>query len=376
MKNDGFEKVRIWTAEPLSQETIRILSRTAKTEGICDIAVMPDVHPSEGVCVGTAFASVDRIFPEATGSDIGCGMATVRLRATAHLFDDDIFARKVLMGLGRLVPPDRHPLGTQSDWLPYSLLHADIRSSPIASALKRDGRVQFGTLGRGNHFLELQADEHDQLWVLVHSGSRGMGPVVAKTHRPLARPSNTGLLYFDASSKEGDDYLADMYARENRLRIIDSVLMLLDELCGVTAERTTFLDSTHNFIRKEKRGAIDMFVHRKGANSAFEGEPSVIPGSMGTASFHGLGRGNEEALNSCSHGAGRAMSRSFARHAVTEKRLNAEMKGVHFNRQQARLLLDEAPSAYKNIDIVMRAQKELVKQIRKLRPVLNYKGVS
>ncbi len=371
--------IRAWTAEPLSTEVERALKRLARTESVLRIAVMPDVHLARGVCIGTVFASDGRIFPEAVGNDIGCGMTAVRLEASACLLDDAEFARKLLKGFARVVPAKRHPLGGAPDWLPERLGDERLSSGKLSKKIRRDGSMQFGTLGRGNHFLELQADAEGQLWIMVHSGSRAMGQSIAEHHLDLAQRSNSGLLYLDADSDEGRAYQRDAewavdYARENRGRIIDSAAMLLEELCGVQVNRESLFDSVHNFVRLETHSGQEVYLHRKGACSAAEGELSIIPGSMGTASYHVVGRGKKRSLSSCSHGAGRAMSRSEARIAISEKRLKRAMHGILFDSSRASTFRDEAPEAYKEIDSVMRAQSDLVGQVRRLRPLLNHKG--
>ncbi len=369
-----------WLPGPTSPEVNKALLRLARTEGVLRIAVMPDVHLAEGVCIGTVFSTKDRIFPEAIGTDIGCGMAAMRLDAEPTFLENAANARKLLSGLVRVVPANRHPLGRKADWLPESLSSVPLSHGKLTSAVHHNGRVQFGTLGRGNHFLEIQLAGEGGLWMMVHSGSRGIGQSIAGFHRKHAQRSNTGLLYFEADSHEGQAYLHDAswamgYAKQSRARMLESATLLLEELYGVRGRLETCFDSVHNFVRLEKHQDHDVYVHRKGANSAGVGEWSIIPGSMGTASYHVSGRGNEDALRSCSHGAGRAMSRIEARTVITEKQLRRDMRGVHYNDTHAGHLCEEAPGAYKEIDGVMRAQSSLVKQERRLLPLLNSRGL-
>ena len=366
-----------WISEPLSPPVSEQLSRWARTDGVRKIAVMPDVHLAEGICVG-AVVCADRIFPEAVGTDIGCGMATMRLSANRTLLEGSTLARQILQGLRRVAPSNRHPLGRQPDWLPSSCRAAHLSHETLASRLDKDGAVQFGTLGRGNHFLEIQADDADRLWLAVHSGSRGMGQAIAAHHLSRAERANTGILFFNPTDPKGRAYLQDAafavdYARRSRRRLLEAAEMLLGELCGVEGDWTTYFDSVHNFVRIEAMDG-EALIHRKGANSASEGEPSLIPGSMGTPSYQVVGKGRREALCSCAHGAGRSLSRTEARRAVSTRRFSNEMKGIYYDRDRIEKLRDEAPGAYKNIDRVMRAQKPLVRRIRKLWPVLSYKG--
>ncbi len=246
-------------------------------------------------------------------------------------------------------------------------------------AVGHNGKVQFGTLGRGNHFLELQRDDEGNLWMMVHSGSRSIGQRIAGFHKKNAQISNTGLLYFEADSSAGQAYLHDAswaiaYAKQSRARMLESAALLLEELHGVRGIHGTFFDSVHNFVRQEKHENREVYVHRKGANSAAVGEWSIIPGSMGTVSYHVTGRGNRDALRSCSHGAGRAMSRTEARNAITVKQLIRDMRGVHYDRTHIGRLREEAPAAYKEIDAVMRAQNDLVRRERRIVPMLNHRG--
>jgi tRNA-splicing ligase RtcB len=246
----------------------------------------------------------------------------------------------------------------------------------------RDGRFQLGTLGRGNHFVELQADQQNRLWVMIHSGSRGMGQAITTHHLGKARERASAgkLLSFDAESPDGRAYLADVawavaYSEQNRLAMVAAVERLLSELFDISVIHDTLIHSNHNHVRRELHDGQDYWVHRKGALSAADGEPGVIPGSMGSASFHVFGRGEPGSLCSSSHGAGRELSRGQAAKKINVRRLEQEMHGVWFDHRQAALLRDEAPSAYKDIHSVMRAQRDLTRIERQLRPILSYKGV-
>ena len=253
----------------------------------------------------------------------------------------------------------------------------------LAAKLKhRDGRFQFGTLGCGNHFVELQADDEERLWLMVHSGSRGMGQAITAHHLKKAsqRETRDKLISFDAHSPDGQAYLADVawaiaYAEQNRLAIVGAVKQLLGELFQAVACPETLIHANHNHVRREAHHGQDYWVHRKGALWAADGEPGVIPGSMGSASFHVVGRGKVESLCSSSHGAGRALRRGEAAKKISVRRLEQDMRGVWFDHRHAAQLRDEAPAAYKDIHAVMRAQRELTRIERQLRPLLSYKGV-
>jgi tRNA-splicing ligase RtcB len=308
-------------------------------------------------------------------------MAAIRFHGSADLLSTETAAARLLAGLYRLVPTMRHARATMPTSLPEPLASMPL-SHPALERLKpRDGRVQLGTLGRGNHFLEFQRDEDDALWVLVHSGSRGLGQAVSAHHAEVARPlpKSAGLYGFEAESPEGEAYLADAawaehYAEANRAAMIGAATGLMRELFDVAAEEASFLNVNHNHVRREVHCGERLWVHRKGAMPAHADAPGVIPGSMGTASFYVVGRGCEAALCSSSHGAGRAKSRTEAAQSIGEKQLLREMSGIWFDQRRVHALRDEAPSAYKDIRAVMRAQRELTRIVRELRPVLSYKG--
>ncbi|MDA1232247.1 MAG: RtcB family protein [Planctomycetota bacterium] len=243
----------------------------------------------------------------------------------------------------------------------------------------RDARVQFGTLGRGNHFLELQSDQSDRLWLMIHSGSCGIGQLIHSYHLQQCETGSTGLLYLDAATPSGRDYLNDLqwaskYAEQNRLAMLGRVVSILHHHFGVEPLIDTLIQSDHNHVRQETHGARQLLVHRKGAQAAHVGSPGVIPGSMGTSSFHVTGRGNAEALCSSAHGADRRLNRTEAKKSVTEKSLHTQMGNIWFDHRMASQLRDEAPTAYRDIHAVMRAQSDLTRIERELQPVLSYKG--
>jgi tRNA-splicing ligase RtcB len=366
-----------WVAGRPDVEVRGALERLAGTADVQRIAVMPDVHLANGVCIGTVTATSQRLLPGAVGGDIGCGVAAVRFAASADLVDQAVRAAAVLAGLYRAIPFIKHA-SRSAPPLPTSLVEHEL-SAPALEALKqRDGRLQLGTLGRGNHFLELQRDEAGELWLMVHSGSRAMGPAI-RDHHARAAASDNGLHWLDAASERGGAYLRDLawareYARHNRLRMIDQVDELFAALFAVRCDRSSLVDCDHNHVTREAHPCGELWVHRKGALRARAGEPGVIPGSMGSPSYHVIGRGHAAALCSSSHGAGRSMSRSDARRRVSTRRLLEQVEGVWFDHRLSERLREEAPAAYKDIGAVMRAQHELTCITRKLQPVLVYKG--
>ncbi|MCH9649466.1 MAG: RtcB family protein [Deltaproteobacteria bacterium] len=373
--------IEYWLTEPLTPEVKGALERLSSMEDIRHVAVMPDVHLSHQFCIGTVVASNSRLYPQAVGGDIGCGMMAIAFDVCAEdLFAQPNRAAVILKAFGRLIPKNRHSTQTLPDHLPCELDPKDLSDERLAKSLLRDGRVQLGTLGRGNHFVELQRDEQDRLWLMLHSGSRAAGQRLSEFHRERCRAGRFGYLWFDADSASGQAYLNDVewarkYAHLNRWRMLESVAITLEELFQVPCDASTLISCDHNHVEQETHFEERLWVHRKGALRADPGETGVIPGSMGTASFHVTGRGCTRALRSSSHGAGRRMSRSEARRVVGTRQLQQQMGEVIFDHRLSSRLCDEAPASYKDITRVMRAQRELTRIDRRLQPVLSYKGV-
>jgi tRNA-splicing ligase RtcB len=381
MNRSQSDKVRMWLAEPVPREVAETIERLARVDDVEKIAVMPDVHLAKEACVGLVVGARTRIYPAAVGGDIGCGMAALRCATSDAWLTDERCAARLLAGLYRSVPSLKHRRERAPFGLPETLQQTPLSHPSLEKLKLREGRIQLGTLGRGNHFLEFQRDEEGEIWLMVHFGSRGMGQAISRRHAALAnRDAETqGPAFFEADSALGRDYLADaawaeQYAAENRLAIVAAVGDLLRELFGVEFDRDSLIHANHNHVRFETHGDSGLWVHRKGALSARPGEAGVIPGSMGAASFHTEGRGLPEALCSSSHGAGRALSRAEAFQRIGERELMSEMRGVWFDQRQARKLRDEAPSAYKDIFAVMRAQRRLTRIVRRLEPALSFKG--
>lgn len=370
-----------WLIEPLAADVADSITRLAEADDVRHLAIMPDVHLAKEVCVGVALATSRLIYPAAVGSDIGCGMAAVRFDTSADLLSDEQSAARVLAGLYRGVPAMRQHRESMPASLPSDLQDSPLSHPKLEKLKSRDGRVQLGTLGRGNHFLEFQSDTDGQLWLMVHSGSRGIGQAISVHHQAIAETVNPSrkLLAFDAETAEGIAYLADAqwaerYAAQNRLSMITAVAELLQRLFNVAIDEASLIHSNHNHVRRELHNGESLWMHRKGALPAHTDELGVIPGSMGATSFHVAGRGCEKSLCSSSHGAGRTMSRAEAMKSIGCGQLLREMKAVWFDERHVRRLLDEAPSAYKDIRKVMQAQRDLTRIVRELRPVLNYKG--
>ncbi len=364
--------VHRWLAEPLPRDVAKALERLAAARGVEHVAVMPDVHLAEHVCVGTVVGTDRWLYPQAVGGDIGCGIAALRIDAERAALADREAASRVFAALRERVPSIRHRR-------PRDVALDGMSDERLRRAILRDARVEFGTIGRGNHFLEIQVDDDERLWLAVHTGSRCVGPAIAAHHLARGERVGKGLVAL-ATPGAGDDYLRDTevavaFARSNRLAVVRAAGEALAASIGVALDEGSMFDVVHNFVRRERHDDRELFVHRKGASSAALDERGIVPGSMGTRTFHVAGRGCAAALCSSSHGAGRCMPRGEAARRIGVRELEREMRSVFFERELAPQLRDEAPSAYKDVGAVMRAQHALVAVTRTLRPVLCFKGV-
>lgn len=368
--------VKTWLAQPMGEEVAEAIERLRRAPDLQQIAVMPDVHLSADVCIGVVIATSHLIYPQAVGGDIGCGMLAVALDLPSDVLDDPKAAGRVLARLAQAVPARRR---NRRAILPQPV-DGPLSHPALESIRRNDGATEFATLGSGNHFLEIQADEDDQLWLMVHSGSRALGPAVRDHHLSRAQLVDGRLRALDACSESGEAYLHDAacarrYADASRRVIVEEAGRVISGTLGGHVCWDTIITTDHNHVSPERHGGNDLWVHRKGAMPAGLGVPGVLPGSMGSPSYHVEGRGHEAALCSSAHGAGRELSRTAARVQVTERSLRQQMQGVWYDVRKADMLRDEAPSAYKDIRAVLRAQREMVKVTRTLRPILNYKGV-
>ncbi|WP_434420337.1 RtcB family protein [Nannocystis pusilla] len=368
-----------FVAEPPPRDVADALERLRHVGDVARIAVMPNVHLAEGVCVGTVVATRTMLLPAAVGGDIGCGMAAVACDVAADVLADARTAATVLVGLQRAIPALRHPGGAADHPLPPALAERPLSAPSLQSEQRRTAGLQLGTLGRGNHFLELQADDEDRLWLMVHSGSRGIGTAIRDHHDALAEPIGAGLRGLVADSPAGEAYLHDMqwaldYAEASRAHMVARAAEVLDHCFRGHVRMDTWISCHHNFVRREQHGDEWLYVHRKGAVSARADEPGIVPGSMGAPSYHTCGRGEARGLCSSAHGAGRQLSRGEARRQIRAGNVVAQMDGVWFDHRAADALRDEAPAAYKDIGAVMRAQRELTRVVRRLQPLLSFKG--
>ena len=354
------------------------------------VALMPDAHLGLGATVGSVIPTERALVPAAVGVDIGCGMEAVRTQLTA----DDLRAHGSLAPLREAVEravPLSAGVANDVETPSATGRNDTLAERAAASGVEPDGylgrwRLQTGTLGSGNHFIEVCLDESDRVWVFLHSGSRGVGNQIAQRHVKVAQRlaerwfldlPHRDLAYLVEDTDEFWAYVrallwAQDYARANRAEMVDRVVTCLVEFVGVDVERVEEVSCHHNYTRREHHVGRDVWVSRKGAISAAVGEPGLVPGSMGTRSYVVEGLGNPVALHSAPHGAGRAMSRTKARQAFTLEQLDDAMEGVEFRRTSA--FLDEHPGAYKDVDVVMRDAADLVRVVHTLRQVVNVKG--
>jgi tRNA-splicing ligase RtcB len=371
--------MRAWLIEPLETPAARMIDNARRADDVRHVAVMPDVHVANDVCVGTVMATQDLLYPSAVGGDIGCGMLAVAFDANAEAFARGDVAGRVLARLASGVPGRRRHRSRAAP-LPSSLAATSLSHGSLEAVRRTAGEVQLGTLGGGNHFVELQADEAGRLWLMVHSGSRAVGQAVRDHHLAAAFPAGPGgLRALDARSDSGRAYAADVawaraYAQANREAIADAVADVIRADLGVRVDDGSRFGCDHNHVTCEEHFGRPLWVHRKGAAPAGEGMAGILPGSMGTLSFHVEGRGCADALRSSAHGAGRARSRSATRDSVSERELMRQMAGVWFDYRLAGSLREEAPRAYKDVRAVLRAQHDLVRVVRTLKPVLVYKS--
>ena len=370
--------MKAWLAEPMPADVAATLERLRRADDVARVAVMPDVHLAKDVCVGTVLATRRLLYPGAVGGDIGCGMLAVAFDAGADVLADAACAGRLLKALYEAVPATRRH---RSRTIPYprELVEHGL-SHPYLESVGRDaGALQMGTLGGGNHFVELQSDDDGHLWLMIHSGSRAMGQAIREHHLARASPAGAGLRALDADTDAGRAYLHDVewarrYAGANRRAMAEAVAFCVHEVCHSRMLPHTLITCDHNHVAVEDHFGEPLLVHRKGAMPAASGLAGVLPGSMGTLSYHVEGRGCTEALSSSAHGAGRAYSREQARRRVTARELSRQMNGVWFDYRIADSLRDEAPAAYKDVRAVLRAQHDLVRVVRTLRPLLSYKS--
>ncbi|MER6138201.1 RtcB family protein [Streptomyces sp. NPDC001815] len=385
--------IRMW-ADPGSVEDVAMqqLRNVSTLPWIKGLAVMPDVHFGKGATVGSVIAMQGAVCPAAVGVDIGCGMSAVRTSLTANDLPGDL--SRLRSEVEKAIPVGR---GMHDSPVDPGRLHGFAtagwddfwgRFDGVAEAVKfRQGRAtqQMGTLGGGNHMIELCTDSAGTVWLMLHSGSRNIGKELAEHHIGVAQklPHNQGLIDRDLAvfvsdtpqmaAYRSDLYWAQEYAKHNRaimMGLLKDVIRKQFKKAKPTFEQE--ISCHHNYVAEERYEGMDLLVTRKGAIRAGSGEFGIIPGSMGTSSYIVKGLGNEKAFNSASHGAGRRMSRNAAKRHFTTKDLEEQTRGVECRKDSG--VLDEIPGAYKNIDQVMEQQRDLVEVVAKLKQFVCVKG--
>ncbi len=386
--------VKIWT-EDVEAEASEQLRRTANLPFVFrHVAAMPDVHLGKGATIGSVIATKGAIVPSAVGVDIGCGMCAVQLPFSIESLGGSEKLRELRHSIERSVPTGRDGNKEESDrmldaFVGFGSCHAERMDSRVI----RNARLQLGSLGGGNHFIEICSDKVGGAWLMLHSGSRNIGKHLAERHIEAAKGimkkyfielPDPDLAFLAQGTAEFQAYISDLnwaqsYAKANRnemkLRILKDLSHHVYGDGGVLESKLPELfsvDCHHNYTEIEHHYGQNVYVTRKGAVRARAGDFGIIPGSMGTRSYIVRGRGNPESFCSCAHGAGRRMSRRRARENFTTDDLRNQTAGVECRKDDS--VLDEIPGAYKDIDEVMENQSDLVEVVHELKQVLCVKG--
>ena len=399
MNVEGGRHVKMWTrGVPVDEQAKDQLANIARMPFVhSHLAVMPDVHVGKGATVGSVIATRGAIIPAAVGVDIGCGMMAVQTTLKARDLPESLAPLRAR--IERAVPHGMVSVKGRAHKGAWTLTPDSVRTRWSALAERHDRIVekypklstkephkQLGTLGGGNHFIEVCLDTGQGVWVMLHSGSRGIGNMIGQLFIELARQDmkkhfinlpDRDLAYLVEGTRHFDDYVEAMtwaqdYAAENRRAMMDSVLRVMrDELPPFQLGEVA-VNCHHNYCTHEAHFGEDLIVTRKGAVSARKGELGIIPGSMGARSYIVRGLGNPESFESCSHGAGRVMSRTAAQKRFTVDDHKIATEGVECRKDEG--VIDETPAAYKDIDAVMAAQRDLVEVAYTLKQVLCVKG--
>ena len=382
---------RLYSWASLIEENTLEQARTASAMPFIypHLALMPDAHLGRGATVGSVIPTLGAIMPAAVGVDIGCGMIAVRTQFTKSQVAASDRA-EIRTQIERAVPLSA---GGKNNKIVASAVPRIAELEALAETAGFDParymkhwREQLGTLGSGNHFIEVTADEQDRVWLFLHSGSRGVGNRIAGHHIKVAQAlmqkwwielPDPDLAYLVEGTEEFDRYIAELrwaqhFALLNREEMMDRVARQVSEVMGEPVIEAERINCHHNFTEQETHHGMTVWISRKGAIKAGVGDMGLIPGSMGTASYIVEGKGDRMSLNSSPHGAGRNFSRSEARRRFTADDLRAAMVGIEYRDSDA--FIDEIPAAYKDIDIVMKDAADLVEIRHTLRQLVNVKG--
>jgi tRNA-splicing ligase RtcB (3'-phosphate/5'-hydroxy nucleic acid ligase) len=351
------------------------------------VALMPDAHLGKGATVGSVIPTVRAVIPAAVGVDIGCGMIAVRTQLIGAELERPRL-RDLRESVERAVPlsAGRYNAKVSPTAKPRVDELRDLDGAASADSVTKNWPLQLGSLGSGNHFIEVTLDERDRVWLFLHSGSRGVGNRIAQRHIDVARElarrrgdklPDPDLAHLEEGTKEFDAYIRDLrwaqhFALLNREEMMDRLVQCVADWSGEAVEEHERINCHHNFTQLEEHYGQQVWLSRKGAIEARPGQPGLIPGSMGTASYVVVGKGNLASLRSSPHGAGRLHSRRSARRTFTQAQLREAMRGIEFRDTAA--FLDEIPAAYKDIDQVMADAADLVEVRHTLRQIVNVKG--
>lgn len=401
----GVAPVKIWT-EDIEEYALKQLENMSRLPFIHKhIAVMPDVHWGRGSTIGSVIPTDSAIIPAAVGVDIGCGMAAVKTNLSASDLPESLreirhsIERSVPLGASGMFGPERHvSIYRRNLFAPDAAMEIErlqagtlkIREKhpqSISKRLRKDWQRQLGTLGAGNHFIEICLDQNQSVWVMLHSGSRGIGNQIGTYFIELAKEDmlRAGLEAPDKDLsylREGTEYFQDYveavawaqdFALANRKEMLENIFAALTQYFPqIAIDGDLAIHCHHNYVMRESHFGKEVYVTRKGAIRARDGDLGIIPGSMGAQSFIVRGKGNPESFNSCSHGAGRQFSRTHARRTFTTQDLENQTQGVECRKDKG--ILDEIPSAYKDIRQVMANQEDLAEILYTLKQILCVKG--
>ncbi len=379
---DGKFPVKVWTDDIEASAREQLVNTSNLPIIFKHVAAMPDVHAGWGSTIGSVIPTIKAVIPAAVGVDVGCGMMAVKTDLNPHEVERDL---KVIRAKIEEIIPVGHR-GNQvisnsvKNWACW------VDAPWLDEKLLQKAHSQLGSLGGGNHFIEICFDTKDDVWVMLHSGSRGVGNILAKKHIETAIElsemyhiplPDKQLAYLAEYTHQFDKYIFDVnwlqaYAFQNRIEMMDRIIDALSDLCGFDVQRIMEVNCHHNYVEMENHFNHNVWITRKGAVRARKGDLGIIPGSMGTQSFIVEGLGNPDSFNSCSHGAGRKMSRTKAKATFTIDDLEKQTHGVECRKDAS--VIDEIPGAYKDINEVMANQLDLVKIIAELHQVICVKG--
>lgn len=380
--------IKLWLKD-IDDDTLQQAKNLANLPWLHDhVAIMPDAHVGYGMPIGGVAATEGVVIPNAVGVDIGCGMCAVQ---TSIRSISTKALRNILDGVRRVVPLGfkHHKRAQPPQYMPKPPKGLSLQSLPIVSREYASGRCQVGTLGGGNHFIEIQQDEDNFIWLMIHSGSRNIGYKVANHYNRVAIefnkqqgmivPSNWQLAHLPTDSEQGRLYLAEMqycvdFALANRALMMERVIDVFQQYCAPVSF-SEMINVAHNYAAKELHFGKKVMVHRKGATRAGKDEVGIIPGSQGTTSYIVTGKGNIDSFSSCSHGAGRKLGRKQAQRTLnlqTEIAMLEEQNIIHAIRSKRDL--EEAAGAYKDIEEVISRQHDLITPITTLKPLAVIKG--